>query len=62
MNNPEKAITKTMVEVVAPAVLSKAGLNNVEGPIIDMLLMGTDKTLDHGRDNLVGPYYPKYDK
>lgn len=44
--------------MIAPALLNKAGFNNVEGPIMDMLLMGADKTLDNGRDNLTGPYYP----
>ncbi len=29
---------------------------------MDMLLMGADKTIDYGRDNLVGPFYPKNDK
>lgn len=43
-------------------LLKKVPLNNVEGPIIDMLIMGTDKAIDYGRSNLVGPFYPEYDK
>lgn len=38
--------------------LATPGFNNVEEPIMDMLSMGADKTLDNGRDNLIGPYYP----
>jgi|GEM_PF-1130034 len=59
---PEQAITKIGTNVVAPAVFNKAGFNDIEGPIMDMLLMGADKTIDYGRDNLVGPFYQKNDK
>ncbi|WP_370576663.1 RHS repeat-associated core domain-containing protein [Myroides sp. WP-1] len=62
MNNPEQAVTKTATNVLAPMLLKKVPLNNVEGPIIDMLIMGTDKAIDYGRSNLVGPFYPGYDK
>lgn len=62
INNPEQLITKTATNIVAPMLLNKVGLNNVEKPLIDMLIMSADKTIDHGRDNLVGPYYPENDK
>ncbi|HRB70962.1 MAG TPA: DUF6443 domain-containing protein [Flavobacterium sp.] len=62
LQNPEQAITKIGTNIVAPVIFNKAGFNDVEGPIMDMLLMGADKTIDYGRDNLVGPFYPKNDK
>lgn len=55
----EKFVIKSTTPFIAPEVLKKSGLNDVEKSIMDMQIMGLDKTLDHGRDNLIGPYKPK---
>ncbi|THF51739.1 hypothetical protein E6C50_08240 [Flavobacterium supellecticarium] len=54
----EKTATKITTTVLAPMGFKKAGFNDIEGPIMDMLLMGADKTIDYGRDNLVEPFKP----
>ena len=55
-DNPEKFITKVVTTLVIPNLTKKAGFNNIEEPIIDILLMEGESAIDNGRDNLIGPY------